>query len=89
MNSVPLSSQTLTNLKKMKGPATTLNNVDLVDVLTPEVVAPDDFISREHLVTVLVGGFREESCWGLSLVWKSSRNSENWFAYQRFGIFVS
>lgn len=42
------------NLQKGKQGGTTLNNADLVDVLTPEIVSPKDFIETEHLTTVLV-----------------------------------
>lgn len=43
------------NLQKSKqSGGATLLNVDLNDVLTPEVVSPDDFVETEHLTTLLL-----------------------------------
>lgn len=44
----------LMNMSKLKGPGTSLTAVDLVDILTPDVVSPDDFVVKEHMTTVLV-----------------------------------
>lgn len=44
----------ITNMNKLKGPGASLNNVDLTEVLTPDVVAESDFVTKEHLTTVLV-----------------------------------
>ncbi|CAD7962595.1 unnamed protein product [Amoebophrya sp. A25] len=44
----------IANINKLKGPGTTFQNADLTDILTPEVVAADDFITKEHLYTLLV-----------------------------------
>ncbi len=41
-------------MNKMRGPGVTFQNCELVDVLTPEIVSPDDFVNKEHLTTVLV-----------------------------------
>ncbi|CAD7958705.1 unnamed protein product [Amoebophrya sp. A120] len=53
----------LASLNKSKGPGTTLMNAELTEILTPDVVAADDFIAKEHLTTVLVivprGGEKE------------------------------
>lgn len=38
----------------MRGPQVSFANAELVDVLTPEIVSPGDFIEKEHLTTVLV-----------------------------------
>eukprot|EP00392_Amoebophrya_sp_AT5.2_P005134 g5143.t1 len=54
---------TLGNVNKAKGPGTTLTNADMTEILTPDVVAADDFVTKEHLITVLVivprGGEKE------------------------------
>jgi len=43
------------NIQKSKqAGGATLLNVDLNDILTPEVVTPEDFVETEHLTTVLV-----------------------------------
>lgn len=50
-------------MNKAKGPGTTLSNADMTEILTPDVVAADDFVTKEHLTTVLVivprGGEKE------------------------------
>lgn len=48
------SKTAIQNNSKAKGVGLSLVSADLVDILTPEVVRPGDFIEKEHLVTVLV-----------------------------------
>jgi len=44
----------LQNANKAKASGSSLVTAELVEVLTPEVVAADDFIEKEHLATVVV-----------------------------------
>lgn len=48
------AKQALTNANKTKGAGLSLATADLVEILTPQVVVPGDFIEKEHMTTVLV-----------------------------------
>jgi len=51
-NDVKMQWQNLQKSKQAGG--ATLPNVDLNDVLTPDVVSPDDFVETEHLTTLVI-----------------------------------
>jgi len=44
----------LQNLSKVRGPGVSFANAELADILTPEIVSDGDFVTKEHLMTVLV-----------------------------------
>lgn len=68
----------LTASTKNKSAGLTLATADLGDVLTPDVVNPDDFISKEHLETIVVVVPRDQE-----EMWKSSYEKMNRFVVPR------